>query len=227
MKNYLKFCLFIVIFLGIYSLVNKVSATSKRDVYFFDGITFKSAVNLFDYIDKNGYQNTNRMEFAYEDYLSTFPESLVRYKQNVAYIGVVNGRIERLPNNISEYKMAIFARFADQKIIELPKEIGEMKNLETLIIGGNELKNLPPEIGKLSKLKTLKAFDNQLIGVPKEIGNLEQLEVLDLHSNKLTSLPKEISGLKNLKYLFLGGNNIEESEKLKIKNNLPNTKIYF
>lgn len=200
----------------------------RDEHFYFDGITFKDPKMLFDYIDRGGFEkSTYRMEFAYEDYLVTLPQELLRYRENLEILGVVHGRVESVPGWIGEFQNLSFLQVANQKIKTLPPEIGQLTNLKELRLEGNDIASLPPEIGQLQKLEMLLLQNNSLAFLPKEIGNLENLEVLDLSSNNLASLPEEIENIKSLEVLYLGGNNLSMEEKEKIKKLLPNTKICF
>lgn len=77
------------------------------------------------------------------------------------------------------------------------------------------------------KIESLSLCDKGLATIPSTIGNLSKLEFLDLSENSLTTLPQEISKLKALKELILVDNKISASEQVKIKQQLPNTKIAF
>jgi len=68
--------------------------------------------------------------------------------------------------------------------------------------------------------------NNQLTSLPTEIGNLVNLKCLYLYNNKLTSLPTEIGNLEKLERLGLRNNHIPKEEIEKLKELLPNCKIY-
>ena len=91
----------------------------------------------------------------------------------------------------------------------------------------NQLQQLPKEIGTFENLKSLILNDNKLKSLPEEISQLEELELLILSNNQLKTMPDQMDNLKNLKTLILIGNPIATSEKERIKNLLPNCRVYF
>ena len=113
------------------------------------------------------------------------------------------------------------------KLKEIPSGIGKLSQLEHLDASKNKLSSVPYTLGYLKQLNTLLLNQNAIETLPKEIGNLESLEVLDLWSNEIDQFPESISLLKKLKKLDLRVININDIAQQRIKNQLPNTEIFF
>ena len=69
--------------------------------------------------------------------------------------------------------------------------------------------------------------DKTYTSLEEALKNPDLVYKLNLRGKRLESLPKEIGKLTNLKYLYLDGNQLNDTEKEKIKAALPNTKINF
>ncbi len=136
----------------------------------------------------------------------------------------------------------------DQKITDLPPQIDTLVNLEEMHLGGTSMLKLPPEIGSLGKLRVLDLMDVPIETLPPELGNLRELRNLDIDDTGLTSFPEVIVQLKNLEVLNLAFVNVghipdsisqlthlkeldvtgivmTETDKIRLKNLLPNVTI--
>jgi len=96
-----------------------------------------------------------------------------------------------------------------------------------LNLAGVGHKSLPKNIGILTNIKQFEMAYNSLTSLPESVGDLINIQLMDLQGNYLKALPKSIGKLINLKKLDLSGNPISDSEKQRIKKELPNTIIYF
>jgi leucine-rich repeat protein SHOC2 len=114
----------------------------------------------------------------------------------------------------------------DNKIAAFP-DPALLARVKTLYLSDNALTELPASIGSLSQLTYLNLDRNQIAALPPEIGNLQSLAYLRLNGNKLTAIPDSIAQLKALKRLYLKGNPLPESEKVRLKNLLPQTDLLF
>ena len=98
---------------------------------------------------------------------------------------------------------------------------------EPFNLNSNQLDSLPESIGQLANLTLLYLDENKLTSLPESIGNLTNLTWLNLRRNQLTRLPESIGNLKNLIWLNLRENKLSQSEKDKIRKQLPNCEIIF
>jgi Leucine-rich repeat (LRR) protein len=105
--------------------------------------------------------------------------------------------------------------------------ISEFTNLEEILLNFNSLTKIPEEIFDLKKIKSIHLEYNLLTEISPKIENLSNLERLYLGGNNLSTLPVEIKNLKNLKELTLYDNDFSEKEMERIKEMLPNVKIFF
>ncbi len=117
----------------------------------------------------------------------------------------------------------------DNNDIEIiPPEIKRIINLEYLGLSNNKVNIMPEEIGQLKRLKGLNLANNQLESLPSAILNNRNIASLDLSFNKLVSLPDSMFYLSNsLRFLRIEGNNIAADYALRLREQLPNTKIYY
>ena len=80
----------------------------------------------------------------------------------------------------------------------------------------------------MAALTELDLSDNGLKIVPNEISAMKKLLWLDLRNNRLKKLPESIAQLAdNLQELFLEGNPLSNEEKIRIRQWLPKTSVYF
>lgn len=115
----------------------------------------------------------------------------------------------------------------NNELITLPSTVGMLSSLVELNASNNYISSLPQEITQLHNLRVLYLRGNQLAELPTDMDRLESLEVLDLSLNKLKEIPANLFKIKKLKTLYLTGNDFKEKDILKLKQQLPNTVIYF
>lgn len=89
------------------------------------------------------------------------------------------------------------------------------------------LKKFPKGLDKLINLEFLDISNNQLKEIPEGIGNLINLKVLYLEDNMIKQIPESIKNLTNMNTFYLMANHLSKSEEIKIKNLLPNCRIFF
>ena len=97
--------------------------------------------------------------------------------------------------------------------------------LRELLLNGNKLSSLPYGSGKLINLELLNFSENQFSSIPSDICELVSLKTLKFASNNIYRVPDKIKDLINLKELDLRQNKLSESEKIKIKDLLPECEI--
>ncbi len=91
-----------------------------------------------------------------------------------------------------------------------------------------KLTSLPEDIGKLTNLRRLDISFNRLTTLPESLANLKNLEVLDMSGlYNMSKAPEVLKNMTHLKELYLIDNRLPEGEIQKIKQWLPNTKIYL
>jgi len=170
-------------------------------------------------------KNLNQLNLA-RNSLTTIPDE-VGNLDNLETLYLQNNNLTSLPKNIGKLVKLSLLPLYSNKLQSLPDEIGNFVKLESLLLQYNQLTSISPLIGQLKNLMKLNVSHNLLTSLPNEIGQLSKLKELYLDSNNLTSLPSEIGNLKKLEKLDLRYNDISETEKLKIKELLPKTKIVW
>ena len=111
----------------------------------------------------------------------------------------------------------------------IPLRLREVHDLEHLICSDNAITSL----GNFSSIKNLRRLDlssNNITDTYSSFARFRWLEYLDLSDNfNLERLPENIQNLKNLKELNIAQTKLaeNESEVKKLKEWLPNTKIYL
>lgn len=132
-----------------------------------------------------------------------------------------------LPDTIFSFENLVWLDVSRNKLKEIPAGIGKLSHLKYLDASKNKLTSIPYTLGFIKNLEVLLLSQNEIFTLPKEIGNLENLRFLDLWSNEIDQFPESIRDLKKLKKLDMRVININEPAQLKIKDQLPNTEIFF
>jgi hypothetical protein len=112
-------------------------------------------------------------------------------------------------------------------ISEIPAGIKNLKDLTTLRLTVDAIASIPIELTELKNLKLFDLSDNAGLTSFDNIARCQSLEYLYLYGCGLTKLPDNIADLKNLKELGLLGNNLDNTERTRIKKALPNCIIKF
>ncbi|MFH1004485.1 MAG: leucine-rich repeat domain-containing protein [Bacteroidota bacterium] len=154
-------------------------------------------------------------------------EEALQNPEKVYRLNLRKKKLKIFPVDILKFINLQELNLSKNRLKELPKELGEFSNLQILNVSCNKLSNLPNSIGKLKNLKKIIAFKNNLTSLPIQIGELEKLEVLDIWSNDIEFFPDELAKLKNLKFFDLRVILLNDEEQERIREMLPNTKIYF
>ena len=157
----------------------------------------------------------------------TLMEEALQNPEKVYRLKLRKKKFKIFPVDVLKFNNLQELDISKNQIKELPKELDKLQNLQVLNVSCNKLSQLPNSIGKLKNLKKIIAFKNDITGLPVQIGELEKLEVLDLWSNEMEFFPDELAKLKNLKFFDLRVILMNDEEQDRIRQMLPNTKIYF
>ena len=122
------------------------------------------------------------------------------------------------PNNYSD------------RIDEYLNRIAQSRSyLTTLDLNSRELKFVPDSLGKLSNLTALYLSNNRLTTLPISITALKKLRTLYLFDNRLSDsdwLEEILAEFTGLDWLGLTNNNLSKGFLRRLKQRLPNTRIY-
>ncbi len=142
-----------------------------------------------------------------------------------------------LENHLRLYKIKSLSiitsgHFIDPKHIDIIADVLKKFKFENFLFNYFEHSNLSQEnfetilISLPKDLQILEFYGNGLTKLsPEIVGRFLKLKTLNLRDNKLRELPA-IELLKELKTLSIKKNNISSEEIKKIREKLPNTKIY-
>lgn len=154
-------------------------------------------------------------------------EEALKQPDKVYKLELRKEKLTEFPKEIFLFKNLNSLNISKNKIPSLPKEIGTLTNLQYLDISLNDIDTLPNEIGNLIHLKELIINRIDITYLPTTIGNLNQLEYLDAWGTFIEYFPDEMKKMSSLKKLDIRVVNIYRDEKLRLKEMLPNTKIYY
>ncbi|MBN4071069.1 leucine-rich repeat domain-containing protein [Crocinitomix catalasitica] len=132
-----------------------------------------------------------------------------------------------LPKEMEKLVNLRMISLIDHDFTVIPKSILNLPKLEFLCMWKNEIDSVDQGIGRLTNLEVLQLDNNQITYIPPDIGELTKLTHLSLVNNRLRSLPTEIDKLKNLEELYLHENLFDIREQDRIRELLPNAKVYF
>ncbi len=146
----------------------------------------------------------------------------------VFHLDLSRQRLDEIPNSIYTFKWLRTLDLSKNKISQLAPDIAALSSLEELDLSHNNLSLLPYQFSSLSKLEILDLSKNSIKQLPANFGKLQSLVNLNLWANELESLPESFSQLKhNLIELNLKSMVFDDESITKLKNEFPNTKIYF
>ena len=172
--------------------------------------------SYWDFIKKN------RALYEYNDL-----NLAIEGKEKVLSIDIAGQGIKKMPKKIEVLPNIVSFNLLGNNFKSFPKELTKLKTLDEISLSTNRLENVTSEIGNLKNLRILIMNNNQLKSLPKEIGELTNLLYLEIGNNQLTSLPEEIKFLSSLQELHIERNRLNETEKKRIKQLLPNCVIHF
>jgi hypothetical protein len=172
--------------------------------------------SYWDYIKKN------RALYEYKNIKLAIKEF-----DKVLSIDVDNQSLKKIPKQIEKLKNIVSFNLGGNSFERFPKNVCRLISLDELSMSSSGLTYISPQIGKLKNLRILILNFNQIKSLPKEIGNLSKLLYLELGNNQLARLPEEIKYLTSLQELHIERNNLNETEKRKIKKLLPKCIIHF
>ena len=113
------------------------------------------------------------------------------------------------------------------RIKEIPIEIKNLVKLTTLRLPVNAVSTIPAGLTELKNVRLIDLTDNAGLNNVDNLTRLQSLEYLYLYGCGLTKLPDKLGDLKNLKELGLVGNNLDNTERTRIRKALPNCIIRF
>lgn len=174
---------------------------------------------------------TSSLFFTLNDHLSGMPYRLIAAANSggqLKELFITHNLIGNLQQPFTQLTSLQKLTLMETGLNGLPNDFGLLSGLNGLNLNGNSLTDLPPSIKNLTNLKTLELRGNSLTRLPPEIGSLTQLTTVDLRENQLKSLPvEELKSLPHLHFLYLGGNRLNPNDIENVKNNLPDSQIYF
>ncbi|MDW8273524.1 MAG: leucine-rich repeat domain-containing protein [Chitinophagales bacterium] len=154
--------------------------------------------------------------------------SLEYLNMNGFFFNTPERKLKTIPREICRLEKLNTLSLKDNVIDSLPSCIGQLKNLEHLDLRDNLLSSLPDSIIYLRKLKKLLLKANELSSIPTEIYKLDALREFDLSMNPRLDFEKVFELLKKmqrLEILDLSYNKLNQEKVLKLKEQMPNTKI--
>ncbi len=134
--------------------------------------------------------------------------------------GVINAQVRSIMVDTIIYSPHYFN--------SLDEALANPEKVWYLDLSMQKLTSLPEDIGKLKNLKRLDISFNRLTTLPQSLANLKNLEVLDMSGlYNMRKAPEVLKEMTHLKELYLIDNRLPQEEIEKIKQWLPNTKIYL
>jgi len=160
-------------------------------------------------------------------YVYTSMEEALKEPYKVYRLHLRKQKLDSIPAEVFSLPNLQELDVSKNKISALPDNIGELQRLQILNISGNNIEQLPHSIGDLKELKKLFANKNKLASLPARIGDLSNLRMMDLWSNEISYFPEDLSKLKSLRKLDLRNILINDATQNKLREWLPNTKIFM
>jgi Leucine-rich repeat (LRR) protein len=137
-------------------------------------------------------------------------------------------KLDSFPVELWRFPNLQYLDLSRNNIREIPDSISKLANLQVLHLSKNRIEYMPRTIGDLTWLRILNVNQNELYVLPPQIGKLKHLEVLDLWSNNIGAFPDELQQISgNLKVLDLRSILVNRETQERVKNMLPQTKVYF
>ncbi|MCC7301348.1 MAG: leucine-rich repeat domain-containing protein [Bacteroidia bacterium] len=160
-------------------------------------------------------------------YIYTSLEEALKEPYKVYRLHLNKKKLTVFPPEIFLFENLQDLDLSKNRLTELPDSLGKLKKLQILNVSGNNLELLPKSVGELTNLKKFYANKNKLTALPAHIGNLTGLRVLDLWSNEIGYFPEDMKNMKSLRKLDLRNILINDETQSKLREWLPNTKIYM
>ena len=160
-------------------------------------------------------------------YIYTSMEEALKEPYKVYRLHLKKQKLDSVPAAIFTFPNLQELDLSKNKLSALPDNIGELGRLQVLNISGNNIEQLPHSIGDLKNLRKLYANKNKLTSLPARIGDLSNLRMMDLWSNEISYFPEDLSKLKSLRKLDLRNILINDATQNKLREWLPNTKIFM
>ena len=154
--------------------------------------------------------------------LEQLPQSLGNNHKRLVYLGILGNRLESLPDSVGELQYLLKLQVSNNRLESLPESVGNLQNLVDFYVFNNRLKYLPKSMGNLQNLLDFFAWNNTLASLPQTVGNMKSLVTVDVRHNSLPDLPSSVSQWSSVEYLYLAGNPM--CQDLNIPMNLRDSK---
>jgi Leucine-rich repeat (LRR) protein len=181
-------------------------------------------------------------------------DDLLKDKDTIQELSLGKRNIPVLPDTIGEFTLLRKLDLGYSNVAKVSAKIGDLKNIDFISLYGNELVDLPIEMQNLKSLKKLYLGKNKFSKIPDALAgmegliylsidenplildekgveilsNLKNLEVLDLSECKtLVSVPSNLSKLNHFKKIYFFKHKLPQSERVKVKESIPNVEIRF
>lgn len=167
--------------------------------------------------------------YKYPNSYRTIPSDVFKL-YNLEELEMYSNEIEEIPEGIGQLKKLKILDLQYNEIRIIPDEISKLSNLEELVLMNNYIDSINPKICDCDNLKVFYIGGKSLKSIPKCLTEMDKLEKLVVQSDSINNFMDDFKAFSKLKELdlFTYGGTIRDNEKLaKLKESLPNTKIYI
>jgi Leucine-rich repeat (LRR) protein len=169
----------------------------------------------------------SRLQFICTDSAESTSVSAVRKYNKLKGLEINAVTFGAFPEWIYEMDALEYLGLVHGNLTEIPTSINKMKGLKTIQFGKNALIALPKEFGELKLLAYVDLSNNNFAEFPVVLLELTELYDIDLSGNKIKTIPENITVLRKLISLDLRNNPISVEEQERIRQLLPDVRVYF